>query len=82
MSKVFERHVELENLVAHHKHLREHRQSIAQEIFAMRHSLDDIKHRLNNSFKFLENKKTYTESQRLEKLAKTKKDNENSKKKF
>lgn len=69
MSKAFERQIELETLLADHQHLRQHRQSIAQDIFAMRHSLDDIKHRLRNSFRILDTKKTFTECKRLEKSA-------------
>ncbi|XP_037822345.1 uncharacterized protein LOC119610976 [Lucilia sericata] len=55
------RQSELQNMLEEQQLIKQDGQSIAQDIFALRHCLDDIQHRVNNSLKHLENKKTYCE---------------------
>ncbi|XP_065358220.1 uncharacterized protein LOC135952281 [Calliphora vicina] len=61
LAGVLQRQNELQNLLEEQKLIKQGRHSIAQDIFAMRHCLDDIQHRVNNSLKQLDNKKTYCE---------------------
>lgn len=61
MMGTIQRQNELENLLKEQNLIKEDRQSIANDIFAMRHCLDDLQHRVNYSLKQLHNKKTYCE---------------------
>ncbi|KAI8124837.1 hypothetical protein FF38_12486 [Lucilia cuprina] len=59
--EAFKRQSELESMLEEQQLIKQDGQSIAQDIFALRHCLDDIQHRVNKSLKHLENKKTYCE---------------------
>lgn len=56
-----QRKSELENMIKEHKLLIEDRRSLEQDVFAMRHYLDDLHHRVNSSLQQLHNKKTFCE---------------------
>ncbi|KAM7352241.1 uncharacterized protein ACRADG_004867 isoform 2-T2 [Cochliomyia hominivorax] len=61
MLKAVKRQKELENLLKEQQDIQKDRRSLTQDIFAIRHCLDDLQHRLNYSLKELDNKKTYCE---------------------